>query len=284
MIRTAMTAQAVFLILVLAVNALAANTESIQDGGVGNVQKISQDGDLNEAEIIQYSDDNTAKINQGKVKSPGFGNMANIMQDGTGNNTAFIEQKGDGSSAAIEQTVGGYNNATIYQSNFTSIFNSNEALIEQQGSYNDATVEQNDVDGNKAAILQVGAYTGKAEISQKGGSNNWASIEQVSDTSASNLRHSATIEQGSSKSLASTNLAAIYQYGNGVLVTTEEGDMLVGHSASISQTGYVNKAGIAQMQNDISGVAYISQEGIGNSAIGIQGSGSISSDVAAAGF
>lgn len=284
MTRTAMTAQAIFLTLVLAGNVLAANIEITQDEGVNNDQEISQNGDLNQAEIQQFSDDNTAKIEQGSKKSLSFSNLANILQDGTGNNTALIEQRGDGSSAAIMQTVGGSNNAEIKQSNFTSILNANYAVIEQEGAFNDAKIEQKDIDGNQASILQVGEYTGKAEIGQKGGSNNVASIEQVSGTAASNLRHLATIEQGSSKSPASTNLAAIYQQGDGVVVATEEGDILVGHSASISQTGYVNTAAIAQTQNDVSGVALISQDGIGNTAIGIQGSGPISPAVAAAGF
>lgn len=281
--KTAVTVFVAMFVLAGAGSALALNTETVEDEGTNNIQRISQTGDLNNAELIQSSSDNTAEIDQGNKKSDAFENEATILQGGTGYNSASIDQKGDLNTAKVEQKTGGYNSASIDQSNFTYINNPNEAEIVQDGGYNSATIHQHDVDGNQASIMQVGDYAGKAWIGQSGGSNNSASIVQVG-TGTTNTLHAAIINQGSSKSPASTNQAVIYQQGSGTLVTTDEGGILVGHSASISQEDYANTASIGQTQDGVIGVAVISQEGIGNTAIGVQGAGGVDPAAAVAGF
>ena len=281
--KTAVTVFVAMFVLAGAGSALAVNTETVQDEGTNNIQEILQKGDLNDAELIQTSSDNNAEIQQGSKKSDAFENEATILQGGTGYNTAVIDQKGDLNTATIEQKTGGYNHAKIEQSNFTYIDNSNEADILQEGGYNDASIHQKDVDGNKASIQQAGDYSGMAGISQQGGSNNSASIVQVG-TGAANLLHAATINQGSSKTQAAVNLAVIYQQGSGTLVTTAEGDILVGHSASISQTGWANTTGIGQAQDGVIDVAVISQDGTSNMAMGVQGAGGVGPAAAVAGF
>jgi len=286
--KTAVTVFVAMFVLAGAGSALAVNTETVQDEGTNNIQEILQKGDLNDAELIQTSSDNNAEIQQGSKKSDAFENEATILQGGTGYNSAVIDQKGDLNTAKVTQKTGGYNHAKIEQSNFTYIDNSNEADILQEGGYNDASIHQKDVDGNKASIQQAGDYSGMAGISQQGGSNNSASIVQVG-TGAANLLHTAAINQGSSKTQAAVNQAVIYQQGDGeaIEVLLENGTttvVMVGHSASISQKGWANTAGIGQAQDGVIDVAVISQDGTGNMAMGVQGAGGVGPAAAVAGF
>lgn len=279
--KRTMTAVSLALALAFAASAQA----QIFDNGTGNLHNIDQKGADSDATIEQNSDYNNATIVQGSKKSltEHHDNSAFIVQGelgqgggGVGGNDAYIEQKGGWNLAGITQIPSDYsdgvgNVARIKQSNFTGVTdNPHEALIYQSGNYNNAEIEQKDGQGNHASIWQVGDGSVKAEIDQKGSNNHAVIFQCGSDDCGPGgglSRHSAEIGQGDGNSTTTGNYAVIYQQGSWVDL-----ELIVhGHTAKIEQGGFNNWAGIAQTQTGVEDQAFISQDGMGNGAIGIQG-------------
>ncbi|WP_444929908.1 hypothetical protein ACJJIF_19340 [Microbulbifer sp. SSSA002] len=103
-----------------------------EDSVLGNLARVSQVGDFNQAEVTQS----------------GLYNQAILMQEGNAN-TALVQQLGDSNYAAISQS-GAYNQATAIQGGINNV-----ALISQIGYGNSANIIQNG-DGLFGFVAQFG--------------------------------------------------------------------------------------------------------------------------------
>lgn len=201
----------------------------------------------NEATATQEVDDSEITIDQA-----GSSNSADALQTlGNGNMLINIDQQGSENDADVTQQFGQWHEAQIDQAgtgnevNLTQDNTSTLADVSQEGTGNSADIYQRNY------RFEFGTYSSRVDVDQIGDNNealvssdgfgNNVSIEQGSDTRASDGQYASVTQNGSD------NEATINQFGRGGADHTQiqdgEGNKAIADNQWGSSDGYQEQVG-----------------------------------------
>ena len=281
----------------------ASNTAAVNQTGAStfNSASVVQTGTLGRAFVTQNDAAGASSLNEAFINQiEGSGSYANIYQTGASSNTATINQHGDGMQADIAQFVSNTSNvakinqgssasiqsdgsrAYIYQiggvASSTAIIDqnltvdgvSNLAAIDQRGgatSLNMAHIMQ-EGSYNEAGLVQTGAGSNTATVSQKGnynvvggpGHSNYydpasssavfaRAAGQAQQDGSSNKMTVMQESTGAPTTLTLYNNAILNQVGTGNILTVDQtlsAGATAGNMATANQTGMGNLAIVQQ--------------------------------------
>ena len=274
-------------------NASRANEAAItqtKDGNVGTIDQnnnsvtnkatINQDGTNGTATVSQSNNatDNVATLKQ----VSGSGLKVDVQQSyGANRNTTTTNQYGTNSEISVEQVASSDNKATINQGAASTTSSNNKARVYQKdgSQQGEITINQNQTKGGSANYAQVeqaypsGTSTlNKATIGQEGSRNS----TRLSQTGVGN--HMAMISQTGNNNVVQGPGTSLYEAGPMAVQTGDGNKMTVSqtspnganstifNTASLSQDGMTNTINLNQTANTVGNMTTVSQNGTGNMA------------------